>query len=187
MKEDYVKGYFAFEEDDLLANRDGKLSDTQSKRIREADQFAERLIRGLFFICLTGGIFLSILAVYTRNNVWFWVGMASLLLIATWLFRGIRSEVDDTVQKVQGEVSFVKVRKKKDPVDDSSSRRRKASGYEMRVGSEVFVNVNPVGLEHMQGNTYTVYFTRTTRQILSVEPISEQVATEKGGSTASSL
>lgn len=180
MKENYIKGYFAFDENDLLANRDGKLSDRQRERIREADQSADRFIRGLFFLCLVGGIFLGILAIYTRNNLWLWIGMAFLLLISAWLFRGIRTEVDDTVQKVQGVVSFVKAEKKTGSADDSSSRRRKASGYEMRVGSEVFANVNPVGLEHMQGSTYTIYFTKTTREILSVEPIAEEVDTEKG-------
>jgi len=181
--DDPIKGYFAFEENDLLANRDGKLSETQSKRISEADQFADRFIRGLFFICLIGGIFLGILAIYMRNNLWLWIGTVSLLLISVWLFRGIRTEVDDTVQRVQGEVNFVKAGKKTDSADDSSSGRRKASGYEMRVESEVFANMNPALVEYMQGKTYTVYFTKTTRQILSVESISDATDTKDTDTT----
>lgn len=57
MKDAQIQGYFAFEENDLIANRDGKLSEKQSKRIREADRSVERLLLALFMLLLTGGTY----------------------------------------------------------------------------------------------------------------------------------
>jgi hypothetical protein len=172
MKDDQIKAYFVFDDADLLANRNGQFSDKQGKRVREADRFAERFIFTLFFIFLISGIFLAVLALYSRNNPGLWMGTVILLLLSAWLFRSIHSEVDDTIQKVQGEVNFVKVENKMGTMTTPALQRRKVSGYEMCVGSEVFSDVNPALIEFMDGNNYTVYFTKTTRQILSVEKTS---------------
>jgi hypothetical protein len=43
----------------------------------------------------------------------------------------------------------------------------------MWVGGEVFANANPALIEPMQGDVYTIYFTKATRQILSVEFVSK--------------
>ncbi len=173
MKEDQIKAYFAFDEADLLANRNGQLSEKQSKRVREADRFAERFIFVLFFVFLISGIFLGVLAIYTRNSVGLWIGTVILLLLAAWSFRGIHTEVDDTVQKVQGEVNFVKVESKSGTMTEPAAQRTTVSHYEMRVGPQAFPNVNPALIEYMQGETYAVYFTKTTRQILSAEQIAD--------------
>lgn len=172
MKDDQIKGYFAFDEKDLLANRNGLLSEKQSKRIRAADQFADRFIAGLLVVFLAGGILMGFLAFSKRSDIGLWIGTGVSFLLALWAFRGARTEVDDTVRKVQGKVEFVKVEKQSGAVTDSSSKRMKVSGYEMCVGGEAFANVNPALIEYMQGGVYTVYFSKTTRQILSVEEIS---------------
>ena len=173
MKDDQIKGYFAFEDSDLLANRNGKLSEKQSKRIKEADWFAERFLSGSFLVFLAGGVFVGILAFSARNNIGLWVGTVVLLLIAIWLFRGVHTEVDDAVQKVEGEVNFVKVEKKTGLLNNLSLKRTRVSNYEMRVGEDVFGNANPALIEYMQGGRYIVYFTKTPKRILSVEPISK--------------
>ena len=172
MDDDRLKSYFAFDESDLLANRNGLLSEKQSRRIKAADRFADRFIEGLLLIFLAGGVFMGILAFSRPNNIGLWIGMGVLFLLALWAFRGARAEVDDTVQKVQGEVSFVKAEKQSGSVTDAPSKRMKVASYEMCVGSEAFPNVNPALIEYMQGGTYAVYFTKATRQILSVEQIS---------------
>jgi hypothetical protein len=172
MKDDQIKAYFAFDEADLLANRNGQLSEKQGKRVKEADRFAERFIFTLFFVFLISGIFLAVLALSSRTNPGLWIGTAISLLLSAWLFRSLHTEVEDMIQKVQGEVNFVKVEKKTGTTTTSASQRMKVSSYEMCVGSEVFSNVNPALIEFMDGNNYTVYFTKTTRQILSVEKTS---------------
>jgi hypothetical protein len=172
MKDDQIKDYFVFDEADLFANRNGQLSEKQSKRVKEADRFAERVIFILFFIFLIGGIFVGALAFYTTNNIGLWIGTITLLLLAAWCYRGIGTEVDDTVQNVQGEVNFVKVETKTGSMTAPAAQRMTVSDYEMWVGSEVFNNVNPALIEVMDGKDYTVYFTKITRQILSIEKMS---------------
>jgi len=41
----------------------------------------------------------------------------------------------------------------------------------MHVGGETFRNVNPALIEYMQGCEFVVYYTKTTKQILSVEEV----------------
>ena len=173
MNEEQIQGYLAFEEDDLIANRAGRLSEKQSKRIKEADRFADRFLLAFSLIFLTAMVFVGVLAVFAANNVSLWIGTVILLLIGIWLFRGARTEVDDTVQKAQGEVNFVKTEKQAGSVNDPAVQRTRLTGYEMRVGNEAFGNVNPELVECMQGGIYAVYFTKTTRQILSVEQLED--------------
>lgn len=173
MQEEQIKGYFAFEENDLIANREGRLSEKQTKRIKDADRFADQFLLALFLLLLSGAIFLAILAFYRWNNIGLWIGTIVVFLVAMWIYRGVRTEIDDRVQKVQGKVDFVKVEKQTGSASDPSYKRSKVSSYEMRVGDEAFANVNSALIEYMQGGIYAVYFTKTTRQILSVEAIAE--------------
>jgi hypothetical protein len=173
MNDDQIKAYFGFEENDLIANRNGELSESQRKRLKEADRFAERFIRILFLLFLTGGIFLAILAFFSERNIGLWIGMVVLFLLAGWAFRGARAEVDDRIEKAEGEINFVKLGNMTGSVQTASPQRMTISGYQMRVGSEVFDNANPALIQYMQGDSYSVYFTKTTRQVLSVEPVSK--------------
>jgi hypothetical protein len=172
MNEDPIQGYFAFEEDDLVANRAGRLSEKQSQRIKRADQLVDGFLLALSLIFFTATIFVGLIAFFSENSTGLWIAAILLLLIAMWLFRGARTEVDDTVQKAQGEVNFIKVEKQTGSVNDPATQRRRVTGYEMRVGDEVFANINPAAVECMRSGTYVVYFTKTTKQILSVEQIS---------------
>jgi hypothetical protein len=172
MNEEQIQGYLAFEEDDLIANRAGRLSEKQSRRVKDADRFADRLLLAISLLFLAAAVFVGVLAIFAAKNVGLWIGTVILLLIAIWLFRGARTEVDDAVQKAQGEVNFIKIEKQTGSVNDPAAQRTRVTGYEMRVGDETFGNVNPALVECMQGRTYTVYFTKTTRQILSVEQVS---------------
>jgi hypothetical protein len=180
MEDDQIKAYFAFEENDLIANRNGELSEKQRKRINAADRFAERFILGLFVILLAGGLLVGILAFSIRDNIGLWIGMVILFLLAAWAFRGARTDVDDAVQKAEGKIDIVKVENMSGSANNPAPHRMTISGYEMRVGGEVFPNINPVLIEYMQSEPYLVYFTKTTRQILSAEPVSNaaQIQTE---------
>jgi hypothetical protein len=187
MKDDQIKAYLGFEENDLIANRNGELSEKQRKRIKEADRFAERFIQLLFVLFLAGGIFVGILAFSAEKDIALWIGMVLLLLLAGWAFRGAHTEVDDTVQKVEGQIDIVKIGNMTGSVNTASSQRMTVSGYEMRVGDAVFDNANPALIEYMQGDAYLVYFTKTTRQILSVEPISKEVNLQAGSESTTPI
>jgi hypothetical protein len=44
MSEDQLKGYFAFDDKDLLANKNGKFSERQNKKRKDVDQFADSFV-----------------------------------------------------------------------------------------------------------------------------------------------
>lgn len=171
MKEDQLKGYFAFDDKDLLANRHLKLSEKQSRKRKDVDQFAERFVLWSFIVVLGVGLVLGFFAVRAMTNVFLWIWTVVVLLITVWLFRGVMHKLDDSVQKARGKVEFVRVEKMSGMPTDSMSERRLETFYEMHVGGETFRNVKPALIESMQGCEFTVYFTKTTKQILSVEEV----------------
>lgn len=171
MNEEQIKGVLVFEDEDLIANRAGRLSEKQTQRIRQADLFADRLLLALSLIFLAATVFMGVLAFFATNNAGLWIAAVLLLGISIWLFRGARTEVDDSVQSAQGEVDFIRVEKQTGSVNDPEAQQRRLTGYEMKVGDEVFPNISPALVECMQGGRYAVYFTKTTRQILSVESV----------------
>ena len=171
--ENQLKGYFAFTDSDLSANRNGKLSEKQIKRIVEVDQFANRFVLGLFIVFLVGTLFLGYRVISEMTNIALWIWTFVLLVVTAWAFRGVRTKVDNSVEKTEGEVQFVKVEKQTGSATDPSSKRTMVSSYEMRVGGVAFGNANPALIDIMQGDVYAVYYTRTTRQILSVEFVSK--------------
>lgn len=173
MKDDQIKGYFAFDESDLLANRSGRLSAKQRKQIKEVDQFAERFVLGMFLVFLIGGLIFAYFALSARTSITSWIWTGVFLVAAVWAFRGVSNKVDNSIQKVEGEVHFVKVEKQSGSAADPSYKRTTVSSYEMRVNDEAFGNANPALIEHMQGDVYVIYFTKSTRRILSVEFISK--------------
>ncbi|HRJ76560.1 MAG TPA: hypothetical protein PLX90_11205, partial [Anaerolineales bacterium] len=96
------------------------------------------------------------------------------MFFSTLFGRGLFNKVDYSVQKVEGEVQFVKVEKQTGSVNDPSYKRQTVSSYEMHVGGESFSNANPALIEIMQGDIYAVYYPKDTKQILSVELISKK-------------
>ncbi len=60
----------------------------------------------------------------------------------------------------------------KGKLSEKQFKKRTESFYEMHVTSEVFRNANPALIQYMQGGRFVVYFTKTTKQILSMEEVS---------------
>jgi len=181
MSAEQIKGYFAFDESDLIANGLGKLSEKQSKKIKEVDQFANRFVLGLFLVFLAVTLFLGFRAVVEKTDIGLWVATVTMMFIAYWALRGVLTKVDSSVMKVEGVVNFVKVERQTGSATDPSYKRNMVSSYEMRVGGNAFPNANPALIEYMQGDVYAVYFTKATRQILSVKFISKGEISDKKG------
>ncbi|MBL8049907.1 MAG: hypothetical protein JNM46_01680 [Anaerolineales bacterium] len=173
MSENQLKGYFAFDDSDLIANRAGRLSPKQNKKITSNDQFAQRFILGLVVVCIALALFFMYRVFVDSTNVGSWIGAVLAMFFTTLFGRGLFNKVDYSVQKAQGEVQFVKVEKLSGSPTDPTYKRKKVESYEMHVGGESFSNANPALIEYMQGDVYAVYYTKTTRQILSVEYISK--------------
>lgn len=173
MSENQLQGYFAFDDSDLIANKMGRLSPKQNKKLTSNDQFAQRFILGLVLFCIALALYFAYRVFVDVTSVSAWVG-AGLAMFFTVLFgRGLFTKVDYSVQNAEGEVQFIKVEKKTGLVSDPAHKRQTVSSYEMHVGGEVFSNANPALIEIMQGDVYAVYYTKTTRQILSVEFIAK--------------
>ena len=171
--EEIIRGYFGFDEADVFANRNGKFSTKQKKKLREVDQWTNRFILILAIMVLLGAIW-SILATVKSGDSWSdWILPVILLAITGWLFSGMRKKVDDIVEKTEGVVNFVKVESRTGSVTDLEIDRITVHSYEMRVGGVHFSNANPALIEHMQGDVYAVYYTNSTQQILSLEFISK--------------
>ena len=168
-----IRGYFSFDDVDIFANRNGRFSKKQKKKLQEVDQWTTRFILILAILVLLGTIW-SILATIKSGDSWSdWILSVALLAIFGWLVSGARNKVDDTVEKAEGVVNFIKVESKTGSVTDLEIDRTTVHSYEMRVGGVHFDNANPALIEYMQGDIYTVYYTNSTRQILSAEFISK--------------
>jgi hypothetical protein len=171
MKADQLKGYFAFDDKDLLANRNLKLSEKQTRKRKDVDQFAERFVLWLFLFFLVLTLVMGFFAIRSITNIALWIWTVIFLLFTLWTLRGVITKVDDSVQRVRGKAEFVRVEKLSGVPTDSMSERRLETFYEMHVGGETFRNVNPALIEYMEGREFSVYYTKTTKQILSVEEV----------------
>lgn len=173
MSENQLKGYFAFDDSDLIANKAGQLSPKQNKKIVSNDQFANRVILGFFTVCILFTLYFAYKVFSNPNSIASWISLGLAMFFGSLFGRGLYTKVDYSVQKAEGEVQFVKVEKLSGSVSDPAYKRKKVESYEMHVGGESFRNANPALIEHMQGDVYAVYYIKTTRQILSVEFISK--------------
>jgi hypothetical protein len=173
MSENQIMGYFAFDDSDLIANRAGRLSPKQEKKIIANDQFANRVILGFFLVCLAFTLFFAYKVFSDSASIPSWVGLILAMFFGSLFSRGLLTKIDYSVQKAEGEVQFVKVEKLSGSVSDPAYKRQKVSSYEMHVGGESFSNANPALIEIMQGDDYAIYYAKDTKQILSVEFIAK--------------
>lgn len=173
MSEKQIQGYFAFDDSDLIANKAGRLSTKQTKKLTSNDQFAQRFILGLTLVCIALALFFIYKAFMDVSSIGSWIGAVLAMFFTTLFGRGLLTKVDYSVQKAEGEVQFIKVEKLSGSVSDPAYKRNKVSSYEMHIGGETFNNVNLALIEYMQGDVYAVYYAKDTRQILSVELISK--------------
>jgi len=170
--EEQIRGYFSFDNADLFANREGKFSERQKEKLRKVDQWTNRFLLIVALLVLSTAIWRILVAIKSSGGWTDWIVPVILLAIFGWLFSGTRNKVDDSIEKAEGVVKFVKVESKTGSVTDFESDRMPVHSYEMQVGGVYFDNANPALIEYMEGDIYTVYYTNSTRQILSVELIS---------------
>lgn len=174
MSEKQIQGYLAFDDADLIANKAGRLSTKQQKKLTANDQFAQRLLLGFVLVCGASALFFGykLLTDVSSPSAWVWTIISAFF--TAFFSRGLFNKVDYSVQKTQGEVQFVKVEKLSGSASDPTYKRNKVSNYEMHIGGEAFSNANPALIEIMQGDEYAVYYAKDTKQILSVELISKK-------------
>ena len=172
--EEQIRGYFSFDEADLFANRNGRFSKKQKEKFGKVDQWTNRFLLILALLALSAAIWRILAAVKSGDSWTDWILPVILLAISGWLILGTRNKVDDSIEKAEGVVKFVKVESKTGSVTDFESDRITVHSYEMHIGGGHFDNANPAMIKYMEGDIYAVYYTNSTRQILSVELISNE-------------
>jgi hypothetical protein len=173
MSENQLKGYFAFDDSDLIANKAGRLSPKQTKKLTANDQFTQRILFGFVIVCVALALFFLYRAFVDATRIGSWIGVVLAGYFASFFARGLFNKIDYSVQRAQGIVDFIKVEKRGGSVSDPLYKRPIVSSYEMHISGESFANANPALIEYMQGDVYAVYYAKDTKQILSVEFISK--------------
>jgi hypothetical protein len=185
MADDQLMQYFKFNESDLYANRNGYLSEAQTKKLNSRQTGAiqeKRLAVMIAFplgLVLLGWMGFSIFkdlrpgGVFGTNDVVSILLQGScgglLLLASAYIFKISRIKQKYLLKKVEGPINIIKG----SHVLDGHSY----IDYELHVGGEKFKVVSDLGDRMIQGDTYAIYYSvgsvSNLREILSVEFISK--------------
>jgi len=191
MPDTELQKFFNFDQSDLIANQNGKLSAKQEKLIKETDKSTSGIFRGIGFglilinICVVAGFVYSFIhdgfSFSTATNgdiigLLFAIAFPTLIIgIFVWvMFWLASSKTNHSLQKVEGKVNFVKVEKQESYKTGSSTSYRTVQEYELRVGKVKFEDVDeelPNIIE--EGDIYIFYYTKDNKEILSCEFISK--------------
>ena len=171
-----LMGMFGFDEEDLSSNRGGMLSPRQEKTNKELGTFGNRAAVVITLVVLGATIFCARQALTTSpvdQAVPFWVGTGLGVLAFLWMLRSLFTKVDESLQKAEGTLKLVKSVTKMGSPSDMEVNRQKVDKYEMVVGGTWF-GVDPAtftSLLEKEGDRFAVYYTMTTKRILSVETL----------------
>ena len=181
-----------FNEEDLIANRDCRLSARQQEQINRSEWLRKRLFAGtgLVLVLIAAGNAYGVISSAAKQGFSFSVPsqnqLASLMLglgISTLLFGFLAwsaftfsaHTVDHSVQRVSGRVNFIKMEKafsEKRP--NGSIFYQTLEVYELRVGKVNFEDINQRIVDVIEaGETYAFYYAKDTKNILSAERIAK--------------
>lgn len=184
MSEIELRNFFNFGEADLYANRAGRLTKGQETRLLEIEQGASQIFRWVGIFLLLIAIFASLFLLNEARKV-NWADLIGLTpaLCIIWLicggfaygsFKLAGSKNDNSVQKAEGKVNFVKVEKQVSTGSSSGPRYRTVQQYELRVDKIAFEDVREELLNLIdEGDIYAFYYTKDSKEILSCEFISK--------------
>jgi hypothetical protein len=171
MDEKALADYFEFDEYDLAANRNGRLSERQRRKLVELDKGSNPILIGLalFFLAVASIFPLVFKQVNPGTVIWvlIWGGLGCYVLYCL-LFPSATPISKIIVKKVEGPVHFV-------PMDGG---RYAEVEYSFRIGKEKMEAVDHRLTDIMQaGDNFTVYFhdpkDGTGNHILSLEYLSK--------------
>lgn len=181
-----------FNEEDLRANRDCRLSRRQQEQIESSEHLHKILLAGagilLILIVVVNAYFvlsnaikqMSLFAATDQNQLnglMLGLGIPTFFLgfFARSSFQYARNKTDHTVQQVRGRVDFIKAEKvfsEKRPNGFISYRIVEI--YELRIGKIQFENVNQKIMDMIQpGDIYAFYYTKDSKAILSAERLTK--------------
>jgi len=177
MSEEQLKGYFVFDDEDLVANRAGRLSPKQEKKLRALDRSANQIILVLAVLALLGGLGLGLyFYLVPPDGLGIWACPGILLLAAIWLFSGAFRRADLDVRQVRGPVSFEKRIESEGPAYAAEADPRARIYYQMLVGGQGFEVDTTIPNYIKESDIYAVYFIDKPRKVLSIEFVSARSA-----------
>lgn len=150
-----------FTGDDLIANRNGRLSDAQAARLRSRAG-CSIIVGTVLVLALAGsGIWLAL------AEAWLW-SIAFFVMAGGlfWLNRSGRASV--TTERQNGQVAMIKGEAILS-ADDYASPNRKMTEYILTIGDEAFVLSKDAFSAFEDGDIYTVYYLPKARIVLSAE------------------
>ena len=177
-----------FDESELQANRNGRLSEKQKERlqIKESGSKAGALFLGLVFLgsALFGlgmGVFTAVkneefALRFVFGGVFGCIWPLIWGAAAFFSFQRVFAKVETKVGKVEGPINIVKVIRRS--YDSNTQTFTDHSAYELRVGGRTFDVRSDLPNVMMQGDIYRVYFAEFNlkekkREILSAEFLSK--------------
>jgi len=181
-----------FNEEDLIANRDCRLSARQQEQINRSERLRKRLFAGIgiVLVLIAAGNAYGVIASAAKQGFLFsapsqdqiaglviGLGIPTLLFgfLAWGAFTFSAHKMDHSVQQVRGRVHFIKVEKafsEKRP--NGSIFYQSLEVYELHVGKVNFEDINQRILDVIEaGDIYTFYFVKGTKNILSAECIAK--------------
>jgi hypothetical protein len=188
MSDPELQKFFEFDDSDLNANRLGRLSTKQQKKLTEGERFTRKIFigAGLVFILIAAGVTVGMIGSAIKRGLTFsnistddilgmavGIGLPWLVLgfFALGAFRLAATKFDNSVQCVEGKVNFVKVEKEVSSRSASgSTTSHTVEEYELRVGRVKFEDVDEELLNIIEeGDVYAFYYTKDAKDILSAE------------------
>jgi hypothetical protein len=188
MSDRELQQFFKFDESDLHANRMGRFSAKQEKRIQEIDKSTSKTFRNigigliLLNLLIVTGMILNAMgsgfsfSTASRQDIVQLIVAAAIPTVIIGFFVWVMfwlasSKLDYSFQTVEGDVNFVKVERRESyKTASGSTSYRTVQKYELRVGRVKFEDVNEELLNLIkEGDVYAFYYTKDTKDILSCE------------------
>ena len=173
MSDTKLRELLDFDEDDLRANQNGKVSDKQKQRLakRRNTDSSRWIIVFLALLVIPAALLVWLLSSGSDLVVLFKTYAVPIILISfvvlyvgIVLFSSIFGKRDDTLKSLQGEVEYVRVeRQEKDYArsDSSHDMHTTVQVYELHLGGVTCGDVNKAMMDVIkQGDIYKVYYTQ---------------------------
>jgi hypothetical protein len=163
MENQKLRQYFKFDESDLQANRNGKISAAQQSRIKSDFGWGRILVLvlGLAVLAGTSMPLISDMRSSQTTTPTMWVFAAASLLIGLgidgWLLRRVMIKEEYKLGKVEGRVNIV------------TTGGNHTTYYELHVGGQEFDVDEGITDVMDQGDACILYYIKEYNDILSVE------------------
>jgi hypothetical protein len=171
MSDPQLMKIFDFDESDLQANRNGRISARQMKSLKSEDASSNALARNVGIVLIVGsfaGIALLWNALSLDGSLFGLAGCLAPILIGAFFLRiGLR-KTSFTLAKVEGKANIVM------ETAYSPTLERDETRVILHVGESAFEIESEAAGFVFQGEPYVVYFVHETDTILSIEKIERE-------------